>query len=462
MLTRLGRFTVRRHRLVLSLTVLFMIAAAVVGTRAFGVLQNEGFADPSSESSHAADVLDAHFDGAEPNAIVVVTSATGDVDDPATAAAAERLATSIRAVPDVVDVSSYWSLDRPAELRSNDGDRALVMTTLDAAGDDDQEEVALQAIRDLAANAPPGITAAVGGARCRRPRHLDHHRGRPRPGRADRHPAHADPAAVRLPRPRRRVAPAVRRRRRRARHVPVAVRHRLAHRRVGVRHQPDHRPRARAGDRLQPVHRLPLPGGAARRTQRRRRRRPFGRDGRAHGGDQRPDRRRVAGRPARVPAVLPALVRLRRHRRGAAGDGHVDRRPAGAAHRRRHPHRQAAHLPAPGAEARARALLVPQRPSRHAPAAAGERRRHRRPAAARLAVPAGQLRPTRRPGAADERAVAHRQRPAARRLRRQRRRDVPGRRRGRHARRRGRCRAAGGVDLRPRRRRPRRRTVPFR
>ena len=163
MLTRLGRFTVRRHRLVLSLTVLFMIAAAVVGTRAFGVLQNEGFADPSSESSHAADVLDAHFDGAEPNAIVVVTSATGDVDDPATAAAAERLATSIRAVPDVVDVSSYWSLDRPAELRSNDGDRALVMTTLDAAGDDDQEEVALQAIRDLAANAPPGITAAVGG-----------------------------------------------------------------------------------------------------------------------------------------------------------------------------------------------------------------------------------------------------------------------------------------------------------
>ena len=58
MLTRLGRFTVRRHRLVLSLTVLFMIAAAVVGTRAFGVLQDEGFADPSSESAHAADVLD--------------------------------------------------------------------------------------------------------------------------------------------------------------------------------------------------------------------------------------------------------------------------------------------------------------------------------------------------------------------------------------------------------------------
>jgi RND superfamily putative drug exporter len=162
MLTRLGRFTVRRHRLVLSLTVLFMIAAALVGTRAFGVLQDEGFADPGSESSHAADVLDAHFDTAEPNAIVVVTSATGDVDDTATAAAAEHLASQLRAVPHVVDVSSYWSLDRPAELRSDDGDRALVLTTLEADGDD--EEAALEAVRDLAAHAPPGITAAVGGA----------------------------------------------------------------------------------------------------------------------------------------------------------------------------------------------------------------------------------------------------------------------------------------------------------
>ena len=402
MLTRLGRFTVRRHRLVLSLTVLFMIAAAVVGTRAFGVLQTEGFADPSSESAHATDVLDARFDTAEPNAIVVVTSSTGDVDDPATAAAAARLATAIGAVPDVVDVSSYWSLDRPPDLRSTNGDRALVLATLDADGD--EEDAALEAIRDLAADAPPGITAAVGGADAAG---LDI--STTIEGDLGRAELIAIPLTLILllfvfRRPRRGVAAVVRRRRRRARHVPDAVRHRLAHRRVGVRRQPDHRPWARVGDRLQPLHRLPLPRGAAGRAQRRRRRRPRRRDGRAHGGDQRPDRRRVARRPARVPAVLPALVRLRRDRRGAAGDGHVDRRPAGAAHRRRHPHRPPAHLPAPGAEARARALLVPQRPSRHAPAAAGQRRRHRRPAAARLAVPAGQLRPTRRPGAADERA----------------------------------------------------------
>ena len=74
MLTRLGRFTVRRRRLVLSFTVLFMVAAAVLGTRAFGVLQDDGFADPSSESARADAVLDERFDTAEPNVLVVVTA----------------------------------------------------------------------------------------------------------------------------------------------------------------------------------------------------------------------------------------------------------------------------------------------------------------------------------------------------------------------------------------------------
>ncbi len=137
MLTRLGRFTVRRRRLVLSFTVLFMVAAAVLGTRAFGVLQDDGFADPSSESSRADAVLDARFDTAEPNVLVVVTAEGGDVDDPAVAAAADDLADAIRAVPHVVDVTSYWDLDGAASLRSTDGDRALVLTTLEADGDDE-------------------------------------------------------------------------------------------------------------------------------------------------------------------------------------------------------------------------------------------------------------------------------------------------------------------------------------
>ena len=110
MLTRLGRFTVRRHRLVLSLTVLFMIVAAVLGTRAFGVLQDDGFADPSSESARAdrrPRCALRHAPSRTPS--LVATSATrrrrrpGRRPPPPSASP-----TTSGAVPDVADVSSYW------------------------------------------------------------------------------------------------------------------------------------------------------------------------------------------------------------------------------------------------------------------------------------------------------------------------------------------------------------------
>jgi RND superfamily putative drug exporter len=161
MLTRLGRFTVRRHRLVLSMTVLFMVAAAVLGTRAFGVLQDDGFADPGSESSRAEQLIDDRFPGDEPNAVVVVTSEAGDVDEPAVAAAAGELAAAIRAVDHVAEVTSYWELDGAPPLRSTDGTRALLLAVV--GGEGDEQDAAIEEVRDLAADAPPGITAAVGG-----------------------------------------------------------------------------------------------------------------------------------------------------------------------------------------------------------------------------------------------------------------------------------------------------------
>ena len=83
MLTRLGHFTVRRRRLVLSLTVLFMLVGAVIGTRAFGVLEGGGFEDPSSESARAGDALDRDFGTGEYDLVLVATAAAGDVDAPA-------------------------------------------------------------------------------------------------------------------------------------------------------------------------------------------------------------------------------------------------------------------------------------------------------------------------------------------------------------------------------------------
>jgi RND superfamily putative drug exporter len=150
MLTRLGRFTVRRRRLVLALTVLFMIVAAVLGTRAFGVLQDDGFGDPGSESARAEALLHERFPDDEPNAVIVVTSATGNVDDPAVAVAADQLTAELRALDDVADVTSYWELQGAPALRSTDGSRALVLAVVD--------DEAIEEVRDVAADAPPVIT----------------------------------------------------------------------------------------------------------------------------------------------------------------------------------------------------------------------------------------------------------------------------------------------------------------
>jgi putative drug exporter of the RND superfamily len=136
MLTRLGWFAVRRRRLVLSLTVLFMVAAAVIGAGAFGVLKSAGFNDPASESSTGEELLAERFGGGDPNVVLVASTAGESVDDETVASAGADLAARLDAVEGVDQVVSYWSLGSPESLRSGDGDTALILARI--GGDDEQ------------------------------------------------------------------------------------------------------------------------------------------------------------------------------------------------------------------------------------------------------------------------------------------------------------------------------------
>ena len=161
MLTRLGHFTVRRRRLVLSFTVLFMLVGAVIGTRAFGVLEGGGFEDPSSESARAGDALDREFGTGEYDLVLVATAAAGDVDSPGAVAAGEALAAKVAAVPGVQEVASYWSLERPPTLRSDSGDRAMVLVRVDDS--DEAAEDIVAGVRDAVEGDQGGLTVGVGG-----------------------------------------------------------------------------------------------------------------------------------------------------------------------------------------------------------------------------------------------------------------------------------------------------------
>ena len=161
MLTRLGWFVVRRRRLVLSFTGLFLVVAVVVGIGAFGVLKDGGFDDPSSESSGAAALLEERFGGGDPNVVLVATAEGRNVDDTDLIAAGTDLTERLAAVEGVEQVVSYWSLGGPESLRSTDGDTALVVGRM--VGEDADIELAMEELRDSVTGDQGEFQVLLGG-----------------------------------------------------------------------------------------------------------------------------------------------------------------------------------------------------------------------------------------------------------------------------------------------------------
>ena len=152
MFSTLGHLTVRRRRLVLGLTVLFVALAAVLGSGVFNRLSGGGFDDPSAESSRVTRLLEDRFGTGTPNLVILIDanragpSAGRDpatapaVDAPAVEAASREVQRVLAADRDVAEVVSYWSLGRVPPLRSTDGDSALVIVRI--AGDEDRVQAA--------------------------------------------------------------------------------------------------------------------------------------------------------------------------------------------------------------------------------------------------------------------------------------------------------------------------------
>ncbi len=127
MLARLGSFVVRRKRATLIGVLLVTIAAAVYGGGVARNLIAGGFEPAGAESVRAEEVLEDDFGQVQPNVVLVVEAADGDVDSDATRAAGTAV-TEFVAGYDHVDVAvSYWTLGDPPPLRGANGDNALVM-----------------------------------------------------------------------------------------------------------------------------------------------------------------------------------------------------------------------------------------------------------------------------------------------------------------------------------------------
>jgi putative drug exporter of the RND superfamily len=160
MLTRLGRFALRRRWAVLAATLVAVALAGAFGGGAIGHLKPGGFDDPAAESVKAAATLRDAFGTGDPNLVLLVTAARGDVDDPAVARRGQDLTRRLAAEPDLAQVASYWSV-HDSSLRSEDGRQALVLgriTTDEQALDERAKQLAAAYTAD-----GPDVAVRVGG-----------------------------------------------------------------------------------------------------------------------------------------------------------------------------------------------------------------------------------------------------------------------------------------------------------
>src|SRR5438874_1427589 len=123
MLQRYGEFVVRRARLLLVISGVVLVAAAVFGAGAFGKLKNGGFDDPATQSSQAQQLIDQKY-GGQSNLVLLVTAKAGTVDAPSVAAAGKELADKLSHEQYVTGVFSYWATGA-ARRESGHGTLAL-------------------------------------------------------------------------------------------------------------------------------------------------------------------------------------------------------------------------------------------------------------------------------------------------------------------------------------------------
>ena len=394
MLERLATFVHRNSRRVLLVAV---VAVAIAGTFGIGVtkqLSPYGATDPSTQSVQASSRYQAAAGRQiDPGVIALVT--IGDIHSASAERRVHQVEAELRSSRDVAAVFELLRQPRPRHARPR--------PALDLRRRVLPAEVGLENRRRRLALGKPVRQPARRQARRPRDRQRpSQHAGqaRPRARGTARVPDHLPALAAVLPLARRGpAATAARRTRDLGNVLRVAGRLEL-HRPFGVRAQPRDRSRARACDRLQPVHGLPLPRGVRPPRVRRPRAAPHARHRGTDDRVQLADGRRGTRVTRDLPATVPLLDGDRGRTRRADRSHTRAPRPASHAVRARTTRERARPKPAPARRRPRRpagrsGLLVPALAVRD-PAPAEDRRAQRGGAdRARDPVPVDQV-PARR------------------------------------------------------------------
>lgn len=160
MFEHLGHLAFRRRRAILVLAALLTVACGLLSSGVFSSLSNGGFADPSSDSSRAAQQVATQLGRRDADVIVLIRSADRTVDQPAFRQAVTAIAESLPQHR-VAHVQTYWTA-HDARLVSADRHATYAVLTL-AGADDDARRADLHALEPALRTPRPGFTVEVGG-----------------------------------------------------------------------------------------------------------------------------------------------------------------------------------------------------------------------------------------------------------------------------------------------------------
>jgi RND superfamily putative drug exporter len=154
-----GATVVRLRWVVLAAGALFAVLGALWGTGVFGTLSGGGFDDPASESSRAWARIDTELGDPGADLLVLYSSDSATVDDPAFRDPVAATLDRVRQRPEVAGVTSWYDSGVPA-LVATDRRATYALVRLHA-DDEDGQAAAFEALRPhLDA---PGVTTEAGG-----------------------------------------------------------------------------------------------------------------------------------------------------------------------------------------------------------------------------------------------------------------------------------------------------------
>src|SRR5260370_41489262 len=108
LLTRFGGFLARARWAVLLSALALLLGAGIFGLGIFGMLKNDGYGDPTSESMRAKQLLDTRLGGSAIDVVLLIQSPTEHANDPAFTQAATTLLTTLKQRPEAASLTSYY------------------------------------------------------------------------------------------------------------------------------------------------------------------------------------------------------------------------------------------------------------------------------------------------------------------------------------------------------------------